>query len=99
MSAGKSANNAVNAWKAKMQSVFADIHSPPRLSALPRVNIPPPITLRLRRHRYGIITTEEYDTYYNQWVNPRKCRTRHAAEKYVREYYTGGDVRDICEMD
>ena len=98
MAAGKSANNAVNAWKAKMHGVLADIPSY-RFCTLHRLgNTPPPITLRLRRHRYGIITTEEYDAYYNKWINPRKCRTNHAAQKYVREYYTGGS-RAIGEID
>ena len=108
MSAGKSANNAVNAWKANMRAIIKDIpacaqlrvHDFNREAVSPTYPTPPPITVRLHNHlrHNGLITIIEYDSTYHQWLISPSTLVNNDAVKYVREYYTGGG-RVIGEIE
>ena len=114
MSAGKSANNAVNAWKAKMRAIIKDIPACAQLrvhdfnlvvnrrwaDGWVRYTTPPPITVRLHKHlrHDGLISIMEYDSTYHQWLISLSPLTNNDAVKYVRDYYTGGR-RAIGEME
>jgi len=107
---GKSPNNALGEWKAKIVAATENIdimagvhirrfHVMNAFNGHFRYMAPPPITVRLIVGCHsGVTNTYVYNPEIRAWRVPPHTPCGEEANKFIREYYTDDEDREIGQM-